>query len=95
MKIAGNGQGKILLVSELKQVFEHSFKLPHDRVLFGICLFTSCCISEVLALRTTDVRGGEILFRKTITKGWLNTQFVEIQLPLAELLEEYKPIGWK
>lgn len=91
MKVAGNGQAKILSVPELQRLFEEGFKSARDRALFGICLFTACRISEALALKTTDIKGGEILFRKSITKGNLDTRCVEIQSALAELLEEYTP----
>ena len=91
MKVAGNGQAKILSVAEMQQLFEHGFKSPRDRALFGICLFTGCRVSEALALKITDIKGGEITFRKSITKGQLNTRCVEIQPALAELLEAYTP----
>ncbi len=89
MKVAGNGQGKILTSDELRQLFTDGFTSPRDRALFGICLFTGCRISEALALMTTDIRGDTLTFRKSTTKGKLKTRVVDIQPGLAQLLAEY------
>ncbi len=90
MKVAGNGQGKILTSDELRQLFTDGFTSPRDRALFGICLFTGCRISEALALQTTDIRGDTLTFRKSTTKGKLKTRVVDIQPGLAQLLEVYQ-----
>ena len=50
MKVAGNGQGKILTPEELKLLFAEGFVRERDRALFGIWLFTGCRVSEALAL---------------------------------------------
>jgi integrase/recombinase XerD len=89
MKVAGNGQGKILTPEELKLLFVKGFVSPRDRALFGICLFTGCRVSEALALQTTDIKGGTLTFRKSTTKGKLKTRVVDIQPGLAQLLAEY------
>lgn len=73
MKVAGNGQGKILTPEELKLLFAEGFTRERDRALFGICLFTGCRVSEALALQTTDIRAGVLTFRKSTTKGKLKT----------------------
>ena len=92
MKVAGNGQGKILTPDELRLLFTLGFVSPRDRALFGICLFTGCRVSEALALQTTDIKGGTLTFRKSTTKGKLKTRVVDIQPGLAQLLAEYQPV---
>ncbi len=52
MKVAGNGQGKILTPEELRRLFTEGFVRERERALFGICLFTGCRVSEALALQT-------------------------------------------
>ena len=89
MKVAGNGQGKILTPEELRRLFTEGFVRERDRALFGICLFTGCRVSEALALQTTDIKGGTLTFRKSTTKGKLKTRVVDIQPGLAQLLAEY------
>ncbi len=91
MKVAGNGQGKILTPEELRRLFTEGFTRERDRALFGICLFTGCRVSEALALQTTDIRSGVLTFRKSTTKGKLKTRVVDIQPGLAALLTEYQP----
>jgi integrase/recombinase XerD len=91
MKVAGNGQGKILTPEELSRLFTEGFVSERDRALFGICLFTGCRVSEALALQTTDIRSGVLTFRKSTTKGKLKTRVVDIQPGLAALLAEYQP----
>lgn len=91
MKVAGNGQGKILDPDELRRLFTSGLVSSRDRALFGICLFTGCRVSEALALQTTDIRGGTLTFRKSTTKGKLKTRVVDIQPGLAQLLAEYQP----
>ncbi len=90
MKVAGNGQGKILTSDELRQLFDDGFTTERDRALFGICLFTGCRISEALALMTNDIKGGALTFRKSTTKGKLKTRVVDIQPGLAQLLKVYQ-----
>lgn len=91
MKVAGNGQGKILTPDELRLLFTSGFVSSRDRALFGICLFTGCRVSEALALQTTDLKGETLTFRKSTTKGKLKTRVVDIQPGLAALLAEYQP----
>jgi integrase len=86
MKVAGNGQGKILTSEELRLLFTEGFTRERDRALFGICLFTGCRVSEALALQTTDIKGGTLTFRKSTTKGKLKTRVVDIQPGLAQLV---------
>ena len=91
MKVDGNGQGKILTPDELRLLFTEGLRSERDRVLFAICLFTGCRVSEALTLQTTDIRGGTLTFRKSTTKGKLKTRVVDIQPGLALLLAEYTP----
>ncbi len=99
MKVAGNGQGKILTPEELRLLFTEGFVRERDgcarrtrhRALFGICLYTGCRVSEALALQTSDIKGGTLTFRKSTTKGKLKTRAVDIQPGLAQLLADYQP----
>ena len=90
MKVNGNGQGKVLTQEELKQLFSEGLVTPRDRVLFAICLFAGCRVSEALALKTTDIKGETLTLRKCTTKGKLKTRVVDIQPGLASLLEAYQ-----
>ena len=92
MKVAGNGQGKILTAEELRLLFTDGLHSDRDRALFGICLFTGCRVSEALALQTTDIKSETLTFRKSTTKGKLKTRVVDIQPGLAQLLAGYQPI---
>ena len=91
MKVDGNGQGKVFSPEELRLLFSEGLRSPRNRALFGICLFSGCRVSEALALQTTDIRGGAVTLRKSITKGKLKTRSVDIQPGLAVLLAEYQP----
>ncbi len=92
MKVAGNGQGKILTPDELRRLFTDGLLKERDRALFGICLFTGCRVSEALALQTTDIKGETLTFRKSTTNGKLKTRVVDIQPGLAQLLAEYQQV---
>ncbi|OKH34791.1 integrase [Calothrix sp. HK-06] len=91
MKNDRNGQAEILSVDELRRLFTEGFTCDRDRALFAICFYTGCRVSEALALKTTDIKGGAIIFRKGITKGKLKTRTVDIQPGLASILENYNP----
>jgi integrase/recombinase XerD len=91
MKVAGNGQAKILNSDELRLLFDKGLTNPRDRTLFAICLFTGCRVSEALRLQTTDIKSGTLTFRKSTTKGKLKTRVVDIQDGLAEFLDAYTP----
>lgn len=90
MKVQGNGQAKVLTSGELALLFEKGFLSPRDRVLFGICLFTGCRISEALGLRREDVGAATITFRRGMTKGKLSTREIGITQGLSELLTGYR-----
>ena len=91
MKVAGNGQAKILTTAELEQLFSEGLIKTRDRCLFAICLFTGCRISEALALQKTDLKNKTITFRKSTTKGKLKTRTIDIPVPLIEYLASYQP----
>ena len=91
MKVAGNGQGKVLTAAELERLFNDGFVRGRDRTLFAICLFTGCRISEALALQVTDIKNKTITFRKSTTKGKLKTRTIDIPKPLKQYLDEYHP----
>ncbi|NEQ78505.1 MAG: site-specific integrase [Okeania sp. SIO2C9] len=91
MKVDGNGQGKILSQVELSRLFTEGLKSPRDRALFAICLFTACRLSEALALHTTDIKARTLTFRKSNTKGKLQTRIVDIHPGLAIWLDSYQP----
>ena len=91
MKVAGNGQGKILTPEELRRLFTGGFTKERDRALFGICLFTGCRVSEALALQTTDIKSETLTFRKSTTKGKLKTRVVDLHPDLGRLLADYQP----
>jgi integrase/recombinase XerD len=44
-----------------------------------------------LALSTTDIKGGNIIFRKATTKGQLRTRSMAIHPELKKFLQEYEP----
>lgn len=92
MKVNRNGQGKILTVTELQRLFTEGLPSPRDRALFGICLFTGCRVSEALALQTSDIKGGVVTFKRSVTKGQLKTRAMDIQPGLAQLLANYQPV---
>lgn len=91
MKTSGNGQGAILTPEELRLLFTEGLRSPRSRALFGVCLYTACRISEALALRTTDIAGNVVTFRRATTKGKLRTRAIHIQPGLAAILADYRP----
>jgi integrase/recombinase XerD len=85
MKIRRNGQASVLTdeqLEELMSVFSRS-----DKLLFGICYYTSCRISEALQLTKEDIVGERIIFRASTTKT-KKTREVKISAKLAELIIE-------
>jgi integrase/recombinase XerD len=95
VKVAGNGQAKVLTITEVRTLFSEGLTCERDRALFGICLYTACRISEALQLHTSDVKSSVIIFRKGNTKGKLDTREAPIPPPLASLLADYRPkSGW-
>lgn len=95
MKINRHDQAKVLSPVELTQLFSVGLKLPRDRALFGICLYTGTRISEACSLHTLDAYGlsGEvrprITIRRNTTKGKTETRSVPVNPELAILLSKY------
>lgn len=89
LKVNGNGQGKILSQEELKLLFNEGLLKSRDRVLFGLCLFTGCRISEALALQTTDIKEGTVNLRKATTKGRKKTRSINVHPSLSLMLDTY------
>lgn len=90
MKVHGNGQAAILSPEKLKLLFTEGFECQRDRVLFGVCFYTACRISEALHLQRDDVSDTHILFRKSITKGRIVARQLQIVPPLALILADYE-----
>ncbi len=85
MKIQRNGQAEVLSDEQLQELF--SVLSPADRLLFGICYYTSCRIGEALQLRREDIVGERLVFRAKTTKT-RKTREVKISTKLAEFLLE-------
>lgn len=94
MKINGNGQAKVLSPQELELLFTKGFENTRDRLIFGICYFTACRISECLSLRWDDIKNNTITFRRANTKGKLKTRIVNIHSQLEKLILEYIKSGY-
>lgn len=86
MKIQRNGQSSVLTAEQLAELM--SVLSPADRLLFGICYYTSCRISEALQLTREDIVGERIVFRAKTTKT-RKTREVKISAKLAKLLIEF------
>ena len=76
-------QAVVLTDEQLKELF--GVLSPSDRLLFGICYYTSCRISEALQLTREDIVGERLVFRARTTKT-RKTREVKISSKLAELL---------
>lgn len=88
-KVDGHGQAKILSEAELKLLFTDGLKSSRDRLLFAICLFTGCRISEVVQLQPADITESLVSFRKASTKTKATRQ-VEISPALRHWLGLYE-----
>jgi len=91
LKNNGNGQAKVLNPSEINRLFKELNKNPKHACLFAVCYFTGCRISEALFLETADISIETISFRKSITKGKLQTRTVAINPALQRFLDNYHP----
>ena len=95
MKIDRHDQAKILSPLELSRIFTIGLKLPRDRALFGVCLYTGTRIAEACSLHTKDVYAIDgsirprVTIRKGTTKGKIETRSVPVNQNLKALLEEY------
>lgn len=95
MKIDRHDQAKILSSDELSRLFSQGLKLPRDRALFGICLYTGTRIAEACSLHTKDVYAIDgsirprVTIRKGTTKGKIETRSVPTGENLKALLQDY------
>ncbi|BAZ19071.1 phage integrase family protein (plasmid) [Calothrix sp. NIES-4071] len=85
MKIQRNGQAEVLSEEQFAELME--VLSPADKLLFGICYYTSCRISEALQLRKEDIVGERLLFRARNTKN-KRTKEIKIGSKLAQLMRE-------
>jgi integrase len=72
MKIHRNGQAEILTRAQLVELF--AVLSPKYKLLFGICYYTGCRISEALQLQRSDVGKENIVFRRATTKTKLTRE---------------------
>lgn len=85
MKNNRNGQAETLSETQLEELL--SVMHPHHRLLFAICYYTSCRVSEALKLQRSDLIGDRIVFRAATTKT-KRTRDVKIPQKLAAVLAE-------
>jgi integrase/recombinase XerD len=85
MKNNRNGQAEILREDQLEELL--SVLSPKHKLLFAICYFTSCRISEALKLQSSDFISDRIVFRAATTKT-KRTREVKIPQKLAQIIEE-------
>lgn len=84
MKNNRNGQASTLSESELSELFDTLS--PRYRLLFAICYYTSCRVSEALSLKRSDIVGDRIVFRAATTKE-KRTRELKISSRLASVIE--------
>jgi integrase/recombinase XerD len=89
MKINRQGQAKVLTEQELHNLFTLGLLTPRDRLLFGICLYTSCRIGEACSLRWRDIVEDTITFRIENTKTRASRS-VAMSSALQGLLTDYR-----
>jgi integrase/recombinase XerD len=85
MKVDRNGQAETLSEDQLEILFTELS--PKMRLIFSICYYTSCRISEALKLEAQDVVGDRIVFRRVTTKT-KRTREVKIPTKLQALFRE-------
>jgi integrase/recombinase XerD len=95
MRIDLHDQAKILSALELSRLFTIGLKLPRDRALFGVCLYTGTRIAEACSLHTKDVYAIDgsvrprVTIRKGTTKGKIETRSVSVNQNFRVLLAKY------
>jgi integrase/recombinase XerD len=85
MKVDRNGQAETLSEDHLEVLLTELS--PKMRLVFSICYYTSCRVSEALKLEAGDVVGDRIVFRARTTKT-KRTREVKISTKLQALLKE-------
>ncbi len=91
MKVKGNGRAKILTQAELDRLFERGFVTPRNKLLFAVCYYCACRVSEALALSTEELAGGVVTLRKSTTKGKSATRTLPMHPKLSEYLVACNP----
>ncbi len=66
MKNNRNGQAEILKEEQLEELL--GTLSPNHKLLFAICYYTSCRISEALKLERSDFISDRLVFRASTTK---------------------------
>ena len=85
MKNNRNGQASTLTEAQLEELFDTL--TPRYRLLFSICYFTSCRVSEALKLKRSDIVGDRIVFRASTTKE-KRTRELKISSRLASIIKD-------
>jgi integrase/recombinase XerD len=85
MKNNRNGQAEVLTEQQLEDLMQ---VLPEThRLVFAICYYTSCRVSEALKLERSDLIRDRIVFRACTTKT-KTTRDVKIPLKLQAILQQ-------
>lgn len=85
MKNNRNGQSQVLSDNQLEELL--TVLSPKYKLLFAICYYTSCRVSEALQLKRSDIIGDRIVFRAATTKT-KKTREVKITQKLSQIIEE-------
>lgn len=79
------GQAGIFTPAQFNELLKES--PPKYRLLWAICYYTSCRISEALQLERSDIIGDRIIFRAKTTKD-KKTRDIKISSKLAAIVSE-------
>jgi len=99
MRIDGNGYARELTHAEMYLLLYRGFNNARDRLLFALCFYTACRISEARQMNLidafvdgwhSDVVRSDILLRKENTKGKQGTRMIPTHPDLARFLQEYR-----
>ncbi len=85
MKNNRNGQAEVLTDQQLENLFD--VFSPQHRLIFALCYYTSCRVSEALKLERSDIISDRIVFRARTTKT-KTTRDVIIPTKLKALLNQ-------
>ena len=93
MKNNRNGQAEVLTDEQLAELIQ--VMQPNHQLLFAICYYTSCRVSEALKLERSDIIGDRIVFRARTTKT-KTTRDVKIPSKLKAILKQsdLSPTGY-
>jgi len=95
MKTNNSGIAKILQEQEIERLFADGFQNERDRALFGICMLTTCKISEACSMLTGDAYDGkQVRSTVLIRKGKSPNQTIRsipVHPQLVKILEAYRP----